>query len=211
LGDIRKYADVDRSIKNQDAVIHLATVFTPLSDRNPELCKAVTISGSDNIIEAIKNTGNRALLVQVSSASVMGPTQDRVPPVRPNDSVLATDMYSSTKIEAERLMAGSGVRYRILRLAAVLPMNINVRYLLNMMRIMFDMPLEARCEIVMDIDVAYALVSAAEELNNNGTMCGRKGFIAGEWKQGCQLTDGGMLMDVFSQAGHRDKRIRIEG
>lgn len=201
LGDVRNYADVDRSIKDQDAVIHLAAVLPPLSDRNPDLCKAVNTSGCDNIIKAIKNNGNRAALVEVSSASVMGPTQDRVPPVRPDDAVIATDMYSRTKIEAERLVAGSGIRYCILRLAAVLPTNINVRYLLTMMRIMFDMPLEARCEIVMDIDVAYALVSAAEDLKTSGTMCGRRGFIAGGWKLGCQLTNGEMLMDVFSQAG----------
>ena len=209
LGDIRKYSDVHGAVAGQDAVIHLAAILPPLSDRNPGLCREVNVSGIENILKAIKAEGNTAALVEVSSASVMGPTQTQAPPVRPDDLVAATDTYSTTKIEAERLVEESGIRHCILRPAAVLPTNIYIKYFLNMIKVMFDMPLSARCEIVLDIDVAHALVSAAESLagaNHGGalcgsSLCGRRGFIAGGGNQGCQLTNGAMLKAVFAQVG----------
>jgi nucleoside-diphosphate-sugar epimerase len=201
LGDIAKYPDVRGAVMNQDAIIHLAAILPPLSDTNPELCEQVNIGGIKNILEAIKDAGNKAALVEVSSASVMGPTQNRMPPVKPDDLVDATDTYSSTKIAAEHLVESSGMRYCVLRLAAVLPTNIYIKYFLNMVKVMFDMPLQARCEIVLDIDVAHALVSAAENLTAGGAMCGKRGFIAGGKRQGCQLTNGEMLRAVFDQVG----------
>ena len=63
------------------------------------------------------------------------------------------------------------------------------------------MPLDARCEIVLDIDVACALVSAAENLANSGKLSGKKGFIAGGKENGCQLTNREMLGAVFEQIG----------
>lgn len=201
FGDIRNINDVCKAVENQDAIIHLAAILPPLSDEKPELCRAVNVTGIKNILDSIEKNWDRAVLVEVSSASVMGPTQNKEPPVRPTDSVEATDTYSSTKIEAEELVERRCSRYCILRLAAVLPTNINISYFMNMIKVMYDMPLEARCEIVLDIDVASALVSAAEDLYNNGEICCKKGFIAGGKEKGCQLTNRGMLSTVFKQVG----------
>lgn len=201
FGDIRNYDSVHDAIKNQDAIIHLAAILPPLSDKRPELCKEVNVIGVKNMLDAMTNTGDRAVLVEVSSASVMGPTQDKQPPIEPDASLVATDTYSNTKIEAEKLVEQSNSRYCILRLAAVLPTNINISYFINMIQVMFDMPLDARCEIVLDIDVACALVSAAENLANSGKLSGKKGFIAGGKENGCQLTNREMLGAVFEQIG----------
>ena len=201
FGDIRNLEDVRKAVKNQDAVIHLAAILPPLSDEKPELCKAVNVTGIKNILLSIEKNLNGTVLVEVSSASVMGPTQSREPPVKPTDIVVATDMYSRTKIEAEKLVEGISSRYCILRLAAVLPTNINISYFMSIIKVMYDMPLAARCEIVLDIDVASALVSAAEGLYNNGEICSKKGFIAGGIINGCQLTNREMLSAVFKQVG----------
>lgn len=201
FGDIRKIDDINNAIKNQDAIIHLAAILPPLSDKNPKLCTEVNVTGIENILNSIKSEGNKTALIEVSSASVMGATQSKEPPVKPTDSVIATDTYSQTKIQAESLVEASGVRFCILRLAAVLPTNISFSYFLNMIKVMFDMPLKARCEIVLDLDVAHALVSAAENLVTTNSLNKAKGFIAGGKTNGCQLTNDEMLKSVFKQIG----------
>jgi nucleoside-diphosphate-sugar epimerase len=204
-GDIRNPECVSNALEDIDAVIHLAAILPPLSDANPRLCEQVNVGGVENLIDAILLRG-KAALVEVSSASVMGPTQAKEPPVRPHDALVATDTYSKTKVEAERLVESRLSAYCVLRLAAVLPTNINVGYFINMIKVMFDMPLKARCEIVLDIDVAFALVSAAENLLGGGELRGKTGFIAGGPGKGCRLTNGGMLREVFGRIGLRFPR-----
>jgi nucleoside-diphosphate-sugar epimerase len=201
LGDLRKADDIANAIIDQDVVIHLAAILPPISEERPDLCKAVNVVGTDNLIGALRKSSKRPALVEVSSASVMGPTQNRTPPVQPNDPVSPTDVYSSSKIEAEALVKVSGLQYCILRLAAVLPTHINLFSMLKMIKMIFDMPLNARCEIVFEIDVAYALVSAAENLSGSGKLSGKTGFIAGGRQQSCQIVIKDMLMGVFNPMG----------
>lgn len=81
----------------------------------------------------------------------MGPTQDRPPPVRPGDPVVPSDGYSRTKMAAESLVRSSGLDHCILRLAAILPTRVDVPSVTPMMRLIFDMPVSARCEVVFDL------------------------------------------------------------
>ncbi len=201
FGNITNITDVSKAAKDQDAVIHLAAILPPLSNSNPALCRAVNVTGIKNLIDSIKALNKNTVFVEVSSASVMGPTQKKSPPVCSDDPMNGTDNYSKTKIEAETLVEKSGLPSCILRLAAVLPTNINLSYFTNMIKVMFDMPLDARCEIVLDLDVASALVSAAENLYSGGSLCGKKGFIAGGDKNSCRLTNRDMLTSVFKQTG----------
>lgn len=201
FGDIKDLSDVSKAVENQDAVIHLAAILPPLSNEKPELCRAVNVNGICNLLSAIERNKNRIVLVEVSSASVMGPTQSIEPPVKPNDRFAATDVYSRTKIDAEEIVESTSSCYCILRLAAVLPTKLNISYFINMIKVMYDMPLDARCEIVLDIDVAHALVSAAENLYRNGEIANKKGFIAGGNANGCQMKNGEMLKSVFKELG----------
>jgi UDP-glucose 4-epimerase len=182
-------------------VIHLAAILPPISDAHPDLCRAVNVGGTANLITALRASSTKAALVAVSSASVMGPTQKRTPPVRPEDLVSPTDAYSRSKVEAESLVVASGLQYCILRLAAVMPTFVILTNLLEMTQLFFDMPLHARCEIVLDLDVAYALVSAAENLVGTGEMARKRGFIAGGKAQGCQTRIRDMLLGSFAPMG----------
>ncbi len=208
-GDIRNLETVERAIEGQDAIIHLAAILPPLSDSKPQLCKEVNIGGIENILEAIETQGNKTALIEVSSASVMGPTQDRQPPVMPSHGVSATDTYSASKIEAERLVESSKATYCILRLAGVLPTNLGIPYFLSMIKLMFDLPLKARGEFVLDVDVATALVSAAEDLCGRALFRSKKGFLGGGSLNGFQLTNEQMLKDVFNQVGLRFPRAPL--
>ncbi|MBN1934958.1 MAG: NAD-dependent epimerase/dehydratase family protein [Anaerolineae bacterium] len=203
FGDLRKADDVSRAVVGQDIVLHLAAILPPVSDAHPDLCKAVNVGGTANLIHALQASTKKAALVSVSSASVMGPTQKRTPPVRSDDPLSPTDAYSSSKIAAEALVAASGLRYCILRLAAVLPTVVNYSSVFAMLKLIFDMPLDARCEIVLDLDVAYALVSAAENLLGSGEIAGKKGFIAGGRAQGCQMRTRDLISLVFDPMGLR--------
>ncbi len=201
FGDLGHAGDISRAVVGQDVVLHLAAILPPLSDARPELCQAVNVGGTANLIQALHTADTPAALVLVSSASVMGPTQKQIPPLQPDDPVVPTDVYSRTKVEAEALVAAAGLRYCILRLAAVLPTTINYSAVFSMIRLIFDMPLDARCEIVVDLDVAYALVSAAENLAGSGGVAGKRGFIAGGQGQGCQIRTRDLVDKVFVPLG----------
>jgi nucleoside-diphosphate-sugar epimerase len=203
FGDIRRAQDISQAVVGQDVVIHLAAILPPVSEAHPDLCKAVNIGGTANLIDALQASTTKAALVLVSSVSVMGPTQKRTPPIRSDDPLLPMDAYSSSKIEAEALVAASGLRYCILRLAAVLPTVLNYSSLFAMIRLFFDMPLDARCEVIVDLDVAYALASAAENLHGSGEIAGKRGFIAGGKAQGCQMTTRDLVGVVFRPLGLR--------
>jgi nucleoside-diphosphate-sugar epimerase len=203
FGDLRKPDDVTRAVVDQDAVLHLAAILPPVSDAQPDLCRAVNTGGTGNLIRALQTVSRGTALVSVSSASVMGPTQKRNPPVRPDDPLSPMDPYSRSKIEAEALVTASGLNYCILRLAAVLPTVPNYSSLFSMTRLLFEMPLDARCEIVLDLDVAYALVSAAESLLGSGEISGKRGFIAGGRTQGCQMTTRDLVGVLFGPLGFR--------
>jgi UDP-glucose 4-epimerase len=203
FGDLRRAEDVSQAVAGQDLVIHMAAILPPVSDAHPDLCKAVNVGGTANLVDALQASTTKAALVLVSSASVMGPTQKRTPPIRPDDPLAPMDAYSTSKIEAEALVAASGLRYCILRLAAVLPTVLNLPSLSAMIKLFFDMPLDARCEIVVDLDAAYALVSAAENLLRSGEIAGKRGFIAGGKAQGCQMRTRDLVGVVFGLTGLR--------
>ncbi len=187
FGDIRKYDDISAATANQDAVIHMASILPPASDRLPELCRAVNLGGTENLVKALKQSGGKTGIVFVSSASVMGSTQNRKPPVSPDDKLSPTDNYSVSKAEAEEVIQSSGLDYCILRPAAVLPTVLNLKAVLNMTELLFEIPVNARCEAVVDLDVAIALVAACENLRGSGEICGKKGFIAGGEQNGCRM------------------------
>jgi len=201
LGNILNYNEIRMAVTNQDIVIHMAAILPPVSEEKPRLCKEVNVNGTINVIKAVGEEKSRPAIIEVSSASVMGHTQDRNPPILPDDCLIASDVYSSTKIDAEKLITESGFPFCILRLSAVIPTVINISSLLSMVKILFDMPLNARCEIVFDVDVAYALVSTAEKMTKSKEMVGVKGFIAGGRKKGCQTIVKEFIKSIFEPIG----------
>lgn len=204
FGDLRRTEDILQAVAGQDVVLHLAAILPPISETNPELCQAVNVGGTANLIAALQASTAKTSLVLVSSASVMGPTQERTPPVRPDDPLSAMDAYSGSKIGAETLVAGCGLSYCILRLAAVLPTVLNYPSLFAMIKLIFAMPLDARCEVVVDLDVAYALTAAAENLLGSAEIAGKRGFIAGGKAQGCQMLTSDLVERLFRPIGLRN-------
>jgi nucleoside-diphosphate-sugar epimerase len=200
LGDIRDADLVRRAVAGQEAVIHLAGILPPASESRRELCRSVNVDGTVSLVEALRTQAPTTSLVLISSASVMGRTQDRQPPVRAVDPVHPETFYARTKVEAEGVVAGSGLRHCVLRLSAVLPTRIPSS-LGPFAEELFAIPLEARCEIVVDVDAAAACLNAAERLAAGARADRQVFFIGGGGRNGCQMRAGDMFQGILGSVG----------
>ncbi len=79
-GDIRNREDIADAVKGQDAVLHLAAIIPPLSERESGLAEEVNIRGTRNLIEAMKELNHPPRLVFTSSYAVFGKKFDQPPP-----------------------------------------------------------------------------------------------------------------------------------
>jgi nucleoside-diphosphate-sugar epimerase len=200
LGDIRDADLVRRAAAGQDAVIHLAGILPPASERTHELCRSVNVDGTRILVEALQKQAAPASLVFISSASVAGRTQDRPPPVNAADPVHPETWYARTKAEAEDVVSRSGLRYCVLRLSAVMPTRMTSA-LGVFAEELFAIPLDVRCEIVVDVDAAAACLNAAERLAAGARIDRRVFLIGGGGRNGCQMSARDMLQGILGAVG----------
>ncbi len=196
-GDLTKKEHVKNAIKGQDVVIHLAAVIPPMSEKNVALSNNVNINGTQNIIDAIAEDNNRVKLVFTSSASVMGDTQQKEPPVKVDDPVQVTCHYAEQKIECEKRLKESNITWVTTRLGAVMNL-VGVPgggSQADLMDEAFRISLHSRMEIVIDVDVATALINAAELIFKTNEIDHKTFFIGGGKKNNCQL----IAKDYFQQ------------
>ncbi|MBN1298728.1 MAG: NAD(P)-dependent oxidoreductase [Actinobacteria bacterium] len=157
-GDLRNTADVDKAVNGQDAVIHLAFIIPPLSESKPDFAKEINITGTKNIIEAIKKQNRDIKMIFASSVSVFGPAgPGKEPPRKASDEVIASDNYTANKIECENMLKSSGIKWIITRFGSVPPLAISGDF--NPM--LFEISLDSRVEFVHTMDVGLALANAA--------------------------------------------------
>jgi UDP-glucose 4-epimerase len=152
--DVTDESAIRAALRPADAVVHLAALIPPHSDRSPELARMINVEGTRTVVAAAG--GKR--FVHASSLSVYGRTQHLLPPRRVTDPVAPFDLYGATKAEAEDLVRRSGADWVILRFAAVLPL----RLPLVIDPLIFDVPLTDRIEFVHTRDVGTAVARACE-------------------------------------------------
>jgi nucleoside-diphosphate-sugar epimerase len=194
-GDIRNYSDVQEAVERADAVIHLAAIIPPFSKTNRELTMAVNYDGTVNLVKAIEATNREIPFIFTSSASVMGPTQEKEKLVEPDDPLVITGNYEESKIKCERFLKEQADNYLIFRLAGVLP--ILSPFSLDYMEELFDMHPDMRLEMVLDVDVATALVTGAEKLKAKTTPKNEVYILGGGKKNGWQLKGEEFLTRLF--------------
>ena len=150
---------LNKCSKNIDVVIHLAALIPPVADEKPELAENINIKGTQNLINAIKHNSPDAFFLYSSSISVYG---DRIsePWINIGDKLLPSigDEYAKTKIEAEKLVKNSGLKWSIFRLSAI--MNFQQEF----DPLFFHMPLNTSFEITTSRDTGYAMVHAIEHI-----------------------------------------------
>lgn len=119
-GDITDSDGVRAAVSGVDAVLHLAAILPPNSERDRDLTFRVNVAGTQNIIDAMEATNPDARLVFTSSISTYGDTSAEDPPVRTSHAQSAIDIYADSKIEGERLIRDSSLdNATVLRIAAI--------------------------------------------------------------------------------------------
>ena len=119
-GDITAADGVRSAVAEADAVLHLAALLPPNSERNRDLTFRVNVGGTQNIIAAMESENPGARLVFTSSISTYGDTSTEEPPVRVGHSQSAIDIYADSKIEGEKLIAESSLDNTVvLRIAGI--------------------------------------------------------------------------------------------
>lgn len=155
-GDVTDAGDVEEAVRGADAVVHLAAILPPRSEVDRGLTMRVNLGGTRNLVEALEGRPG-VPLVFASSVSAYGVTAQEEPPVGEDRPLRVHDLYSESKIEAERLIVGSGVPHVVLRVA---PISVP-----EIVELPETVPYRAdqRVEFVHVADAARAIVNAVGE------------------------------------------------
>lgn len=160
-GDIRDAREVSVLVGQVEAVIHLAAVVVPASELHSELAYAVNVSGTEHIVEAIRTTAHKPLLVYCSSLAVFGP-QAAPPPRTLSETPIATDHYTRHKLACEQLVQRMQSPWVILRLGGMADSRLRNRSLAAA-KYALSMAGQSRFEYVHPRDAATAFVNALTE------------------------------------------------
>jgi nucleoside-diphosphate-sugar epimerase len=155
-GDITNSESLRDALEGVDAVIHLAAIIPPYADRAPELARRVNLDATRDLIAQMEASPTAKRLVFASSQGIFGDVQDREPPLRVDTPVSPTDEYGRQKVECEQAIRQSGLRWSILRLAAVTPLQIQAQD----PSIMFEFSPDARFEFLHPADAGTAFARA---------------------------------------------------
>ncbi len=160
-GDITDPESLRHALDGVDAVIHLAAIIPPYSERAPELARKVNVDATRGLIAQMEASPTAKRLVFASSVGIFGDVQDREPPLRVDTPVSPTDEYGRQKVACEQAIRQSRLRWSILRLAAVTPIHLQAQD----PSIMFEFSPDARFEFLhpADAGTAFARAVACEE------------------------------------------------
>ncbi|QQD17365.1 NAD(P)-dependent oxidoreductase [Spongiibacter nanhainus] len=116
LSNICDHKQFPALVADVDAIIHLASILPPKSDRLPGLAYAVNVEATKALIDCAEKQAKRPLFVFPSSLTVFGPSNRDKPWRSPNDPVVATDNYTRHKIDVEAYLAASEVPWVVMRI-----------------------------------------------------------------------------------------------
>ncbi len=157
-GDITNPESLRDALDGVDAVIHLAAIIPPYSDKAPELARRVNLDATINLIAQMEASPTAKRLVFASSQGIFGDVQDREPPLRVDTPVSPTDDYGRQKVACEQAIRQSGLRWSILRLSAVTPLHLQAQD----PSIMFEISPDARFEFLHPADAGTAFARAVD-------------------------------------------------
>lgn len=165
-GDLRRPDDLLRAVEGQDVVIHLAFIIPKLSatgfasEDHPDWACEINVGGTRNLLAAMRAQPLPPRVVFASSYHIYGRTHDLPPPRTTGDPVAPIEHYAHHKVACEALVRASGLEWAILRLAASLPLAMQLD------PGMFDVPPDNRMEYVhtRDAGLAFARAVASSEV-----------------------------------------------
>ena len=166
-GDATRYEDVAEVIRGADRVLNAMAYISPMADYNPEQARRVNVEAVGHILRAIQSEpggAERIAYVHTGSVAQTGnrPPGFHVGRVGDPHKPAVFDYYALTKIEGERLVLESGLRYwASLRMSFILPTRFGE--LLGLFDpILFHLPLNTCMENITDRDAGYGLANCAD-------------------------------------------------
>jgi len=152
-GDIKDKDTIKKAVAGVDAILHLAALIPPASERDRQFTMTINVGGTENLIEAARGTATHFVLT--SSVATYGDTSQDEPPVKASHSQTALDIYAESKIESERVTKASGLPYTIFRIAPI-----SVPEIMDPPEV-WPYKAEQRVEFINRDDVAEALFACA--------------------------------------------------
>ena len=146
-GDLTVYEDVLACVTGADYVLHVGGLVSPAADYFPKRTLFTNVTAMKNIVDAVKAQEDPDS-VKVVYIGTVAETGDRNAPVhwgRCGDPIQVSvyDHYAISKVNAERILADSGLRYWVsMRQTGILYANI----IYNMEPIMYHVPINGMLE-----------------------------------------------------------------
>ncbi len=161
-GDITQSQLIAPALSEVDAVVHMAAVLPPLTEKRPGLAHKVNVGGTRNLIDLVKGLPQPVPFVFTSSVAVFGcPPELREPLCPEKTPPRPVDVYGKTKLEAENLIRESGIGFVVLRLTATMYLD----FTLADIKRMFSAPPETPVEFCHPRDAATAIVNAVRDFD----------------------------------------------
>jgi nucleoside-diphosphate-sugar epimerase len=122
--DLTDPGQVERLVSDvsPDAIIHLAAIIPPAIYRNAKLARRVNVDATATLVRVAEAQPAPPRWVQASSNAVFGARNPHrfTAPLRADEPMKASDLYSAHKIEAEQIVRASSLDWVVLRLGGVL-------------------------------------------------------------------------------------------
>jgi len=162
-GDVTKPESVERALDGVGAVVHLAGIVEPMTEKDPELAHRVNVGGTRTLVEAIREKGGAIPFVYISSVAVFGPALDDTGCLEPDGTPCnPVSVYARCKVEAENVIRESGIDHVILRLAPTPYSKISPK---DVKTQMFIIPLRNRIEFCHPEDAFRAVVNSVRRFD----------------------------------------------
>ena len=101
-GDINDKVLIEALVKDQDYIIHLASVLPPIADIKKGFSDNIEYLGTENIIKAINFYNPECFLVYASSSTIYG-EKEKVS-IKTKANLTENDYYSNTKLKKFHLI-----------------------------------------------------------------------------------------------------------
>ncbi len=161
-GDLTSYDDVFLCVAGADVVLHPAAFIAPAADHDPPTAWKINVGSARNIVRAIlaQPDPDAVRLINVGTVAATG---DRLPPIhmgRTGDPLKPSvyDMYACSKIEAERVVAESGLKHWVSCRQTYIATSRQIQD-----PIMFHQPINTCMELCTEHDAGLLLANACED------------------------------------------------
>lgn len=189
-GDIRDREVVARAVNGVDAIVHLAFIIPPRSERNPKWAETINVGGTWNLLQAGCASPRKPRIVFTSSIALYGRTQHLAPPRRADEELHPYEEYAYHKMTCEQMIHAAKLPWVILRFGAVPPIEFG-----ELDPLMFDVRLDDRMEYLAPMDAGTAVAAAAVQAGLEGKTL----MVAGG--PSCQVTGRQFMTRSFETLG----------